>query len=80
MRSGCHSSAATARSVGRVVDMDGQPHRIVGVMPASFEVFQANVDAWLPVQIDPASPFHTGATALGVRPIAPRRDVGAGDA
>jgi predicted permease len=52
-------------AVGRVVDMDGQPYRIVGVMPASFEVFQANVDAWLPVQIDPASPFHTGATALG---------------
>ncbi len=50
--------------VGRVVDMDGQPYRIVGVMPASFEVFQANVDAWLPLQIDPASPFHTGATAL----------------
>jgi predicted permease len=52
-------------AVGRVVDMDGQPYRIVGIMPASFEVFQANVDAWLPVQIDAASPFHTGATALG---------------
>ena len=50
--------------VGRVVDMDGQPCRVIGVMPASFELFQANVDAWLPVQIDPASPFHTGATAL----------------
>jgi putative ABC transport system permease protein len=51
--------------VGRVVDMDGQPSRIVGVMPADFEAFQPNVDAWLPLQIDPSSPFYTGATALG---------------
>ncbi|HEV8445417.1 MAG TPA: ABC transporter permease [Gemmatimonadaceae bacterium] len=51
--------------LGRVVDMDGQPVRIVGVMPANFEMFQASVDAWLPLQIDPASPFYTGATALG---------------
>ncbi len=51
--------------VGRVVDMDGQPHRIVGIMPATFEAFQPTVDAWLPLQIDPTSPFYTGATALG---------------
>ncbi len=49
--------------VGRTVDMGAQPHTIVGVMPADFAPFQAGVDAWLPIQIDPASPFYTGATA-----------------
>jgi putative ABC transport system permease protein len=55
---------ADSAVLDRVVDMDGQPHRIIGVMPAVFEAFQSNVDAWLPLQIDPASPFHTGAMAI----------------
>jgi putative ABC transport system permease protein len=50
--------------IGSVVDLDGQPSRIIGVMPAGFEAFQPAVDAWLPLEIDPSSPFHTGATAL----------------
>jgi len=57
--------------LGRVVDLDGQPHRIVGVMPAGFEAFQPAVDAWLPLQIDPSSSFHTGATALALGRLAP---------
>ena len=56
--------------LGRVVDLDGQPHRIVGIMPPGFEAFQPAVDAWLPLQIDPSSPFHTGATALAVGRLA----------
>jgi putative ABC transport system permease protein len=51
-------------AIGRMVDMDGQPHRIVGIMPQGFEAFQSGVDAWLPLQIDRASPFYTGQTAL----------------
>lgn len=54
------------RVVGRVVDMDGQPTRIIGVIGGELASFQPDVDAWLPLQIDPASPFYTGATALGV--------------
>jgi MacB-like periplasmic core domain len=50
--------------IGRVVDMDAQPTRIIGVMPAGFEAFQSGVDAWLPLQIDPSSAFHTGALSL----------------
>jgi putative ABC transport system permease protein len=52
--------------LGRVVDLDAQPHRIIGIMPAGFEAFQPDVDAWLPLQIDPSSPFHTGQTALAL--------------
>ena len=61
-----------ASVVGRVVDMDGQPTRIVGVMPASFEAIQSGVEAWLPLQIDPKSPFYTGQTAIAVGRLAPR--------
>ena len=52
--------------VGRVVDMDGQPTRIIGVIGGDLASFQPGVDAWLPLQIDPSSPFYAGATALGV--------------
>jgi putative ABC transport system permease protein len=57
--------------IGRVVDMDGEPTRIVGIMPADFEAFQPGVDAWLPLQIDPSSPFYTGQTALAFGRLAP---------
>lgn len=57
--------------LGRVVDMDGVPHRIVGVMPADFEIFQSGVEAWLPLQIDPSSPYYTGAIAVGFGRLAP---------
>ena len=57
---------ASDRSIiGKVVDMDGTPTRIVGVMPADFEAFGASVEAWLPLQIDRSSRFYTGQVAIG---------------
>ena len=56
--------AGDSTILGRVVSMDGQPTRVIGVMPARFEAFQSDVDAWLPLQIDPSSPFHTGQLSL----------------
>jgi len=56
--------------VGRVIDL-GSPHRVIGVMPANFEAFQASVDAWLPLQIDRSSRFYTGQTALAFGRLAP---------
>jgi putative ABC transport system permease protein len=50
--------------IGRIVQMDGTPTRIIGVMPSGFDAFQARVDAWLPLQIDRTSRFYTGQTAL----------------
>ena len=51
--------------IGRVVEkMDGEPTRIIGVMPADFEAFQHGVEAWLPLQIDPSSPFYTGQVSI----------------
>ena len=58
------------RIVGRIVDMDGQPTRIVAVVGGELASFQPDVDAWLPLQIDATSPFYTGATALAVGRLA----------
>ena len=57
--------------IGRVVQMDRAPTRIIGVMPTGFEAFQAGVDAWLPLQIDRSSRFYTGQTALAFGRLAP---------
>ena len=57
--------------IGRVVDMDGQPTRIIGVMGGELALLYPDVDAWLPLQIDASSPFYTGATALAVGRLSP---------
>ena len=58
--------AGAASAIGAVVTMNSIPHRIVGVMPASFEYHQPRVEAWVPLEVDPASQFYRGATALGL--------------
>jgi putative ABC transport system permease protein len=50
--------------------MDGQPTRIIGVIGGDLASLQPDVDTWLPLQVDPASPFYTGATALAVGRLA----------
>ena len=62
---------ADSAVIGRIVDMDARPTRIIGVMPPGFEALQAGVDAWLPLQIDPSSPFYTGGLSVGVGRLAP---------
>ncbi len=42
--------------VGRTVEVDGRARTVVGVMPASFDVEDAGVDAWVPLALDPANP------------------------
>lgn len=60
-----------ASVVGRVVQMDGTPVRVIGVMPASFEAFQRGVDVWLPLQIDRQSRFYVGQTAIAFGRLKP---------
>ena len=42
--------------LNRVLDVDGSPTRIVGIMPPGFDVHDQRVELWLPITIDPASP------------------------
>jgi predicted permease len=72
--------ASDSSVIGRTVDMDGVPHRIVGVMPNGFEAFGARVEAWLPLQIDRASPFYSGQTSLGFGRLRPGKTLQAAGA
>jgi putative ABC transport system permease protein len=65
---------ADPRAVGRMVTLNGEPHEIIGVMPAAFRpALVAGAKVWRPQQLDPAAPsrgavvFHTiGTLAPGV--------------
>ncbi len=41
--------------VGRRVNVDGQPHTVVGIMPPGFHFPQQEVELWLPYALDPQS-------------------------
>ena len=40
--------------VGRAIDLDGAPWRVIGVMPASFDAPRPTTDLWLPWDIVPS--------------------------
>ena len=50
--------------VGRVVQIDGSPTRIVGIMPPGYDIHDAKVQVWLPLTLDPASPGNRGGHFL----------------
>ncbi|HSR49583.1 MAG TPA: ABC transporter permease [Acidobacteriota bacterium] len=41
--------------IGRKVEIDGEPVEVIGVMPAQFNFPTADIQAWMPIAIDPAS-------------------------
>jgi predicted permease len=55
---------ASPNAINRVVDVDGQPTRIVGVMPRGFDVHDNRIELWLPLTIDPANPGGRGGHFL----------------
>lgn len=40
-------------AIGRMIELDGKPRRIVGVMPAGFDFTQSAPDIWVPYVLDP---------------------------
>ena len=57
--------------VGRMLQVDGVPREVVGIMPARFRLPFARTDVWVPLGIDPA---HTASAAFDYRGIARLRD------
>lgn len=59
--------AADPRVLGRSVVIDGQPHEVVGVMPAGFELLGERTDLWVPQPFAPGTPVqrNTYSLALG---------------
>jgi putative ABC transport system permease protein len=46
--------AAGTNAVGEQLQIDGQPHTIVGIMPAGFNFPQTETEVWIPYALDPA--------------------------
>jgi len=51
--------------VGRTVDVDGRPFHVVGVMPRGFAFPRPDVDAWVPMGLDPLRGFGFMNSGLG---------------
>jgi len=57
--------------VGRSVQLDGDPVRVVAVMPRSFEVFGLKTDAYTPFVIDESAWYHRLSFSLYAARLAP---------
>ena len=58
------SFAENPSAVGRVIDVGGARTRIVGVMPAGYDIHDQKVELWRPLRIDPANPGNRGGHFL----------------
>jgi len=63
--------AADERVIGRSVVIDGQPHVVVGVMPAGFEILEPGTDVWTPLPFDPGSQNHRATFSQVLARLAP---------
>lgn len=50
--------------VGRVIQVDGIPTRVVGIMPPGYDVHDQKIQVWLPLTLDPANPGGRGSHFL----------------
>ncbi len=50
--------------LGRVIPIDGNPTRIVGIMPPGYDIHDQKVQVWLPLTLDPANPGNRGGHFL----------------
>jgi putative ABC transport system permease protein len=62
---------ADPRVIGRGIQLDGQPHTIVGVMPASFELFGRDHDLWSALTWNPSERNHQATFSQAVARLAP---------
>ena len=58
------SFAENPDAVGRIIDVGGARTRIVGVMPAGYDIHDQKVELWRPLRIDPANPGNRGGHFL----------------
>ena len=62
---------ADASVIGRIIQLDGQPHTIVGVMPHQFEIFGRDHDLWSALPWNPTDRNHKATFSQGVARLAP---------
>jgi len=57
--------------IGRTLDVNGKSRQIVGVMPATFRFPLATTQIWLPLALDPNTPYSEGFNYDGVARLKP---------
>ena len=57
--------------IGRGVQLDGQSHTIVGVMPREFDIFSRGHDLWTQLPWDPADRNHKATFSQALARLAP---------
>jgi predicted permease len=50
--------------IGRTIQVDGISTRVVGIMPAGYDVHDQKIQVWLPLTLDPANPGGRGSHFL----------------
>ena len=53
-------------AIDRVIEIDGAPHTIIGVMPRAFDVTQGSEDIWIPIAFSPDDATKYGEHYLKV--------------
>ena len=57
--------------VGRIINMNGTPREVIGVMPASYDFPTPDVDLWVLLRLDPASSNFGGHYISAIARLAP---------
>jgi putative ABC transport system permease protein len=57
--------------IGRIIQLDGQPHTIVGVMPAGFDIFSRNHDLWSALTWDASGRNYKATFSQAIARLAP---------
>jgi putative ABC transport system permease protein len=52
--------------LGRAVPVNGEPHRVVGVMPRGFDLADQGIELWIPAALDPSDRSDRAAHFLEV--------------
>jgi putative ABC transport system permease protein len=57
--------------IGRSIQLDGQPHTIVGVMPAGFDIISRGHDLWSALPWDPSARTYEATFSQAIARLAP---------
>ena len=63
--------AADPAVLGRVVLVDQAPYEVIGVMPATFELFGRESDLWVPIPFTPGTPGNRTTFSLAIGRLRP---------
>lgn len=63
--------AADPHVLGRAIDLDREPHTVVGVMPRAFEILEPGTDLWVALPWEPGAPSFGTMMSQGIARLTP---------